>query len=114
MAGELKIVPGEGELIALITCPDEPSACELSDALVESGAAACVNSLPGIKSTYRWKGEICRDSEWLLVVKTDLKHRDAVASCVTRHHPYDEPELIFLSIESGSRTYLEWINQQLG
>lgn len=113
MAGELTVVPAEQKLVALITCPDQNSAEQLAEALVASQAAACVNIVPGITSLYRWQGEVCRDQEHLLVVKTTEQARERVAAAVTKHHRYDEPELIFLPLHSGSESYLAWVSAQV-
>ena len=96
----------------MITCPDLASADALASRLVASHSAACVNLIGGLTSVYRWKGEICRDSEVLLVVKTTLEKREAVAEVVSELHPYDEPELIFLPLHSGSESYLRWLTEQ--
>ena len=113
MAGKLSLSDGVGELVALITCPNQESADKLADELVGKFAAACVNIIPKLTSVYRWKGEICRDSEWLLVVKTRDEKREQVAALVSEVHPYDEPELIFLPIQSGSTSYLSWLREQV-
>lgn len=96
----------------MITCPDLASADALASHIVASHSAACVNLLGGLTSIYRWKGEVCRDSEVLLLVKTTEQKREAVAAAVTELHPYDEPELIFLPFHSGSRSYLRWLGEQ--
>lgn len=113
MAGKLDVVAGEESLVALVTCPSEESAGALADALVGNRLAACVNVIPGLTSVYRWQGEICRDRESLLVIKTTVERRQAVADQLTALHPYDEPELIFLKIDSGSRGYLGWLSDQV-
>lgn len=112
MAGKLEIVEGGDALVALITVPGD-QADTVSSALIESRVAACVNVIPGLTSVYRWKGEVCRDAETLLVVKTTRQNRQAVADVLTEHHPYEEPELIFLPIKSGSRSYLTWLGEMV-
>lgn len=114
MAGKLDLCAGGDALVALITVPDSQSAQKLADALVGQEVCACVNMVAGLTSVYRWKGEICRDSEWLLVAKTTEAKREDVAKVLTDCHPYDEPELLFLPLHSGSSTYLEWLRAQVG
>lgn len=112
MAGKLEVVDGGECLVTLITCPNEESAVKLARELVGQQAAACVNMLGGLRSIYRWQGEICDDPELLLVVKTRESKREQMAEIVSQHHPYDEPELVFLPIHSGSDSYLRWLVEQ--
>ena len=60
-------------LIALTTCPDGESGQKKANALVTEHLAACVNQIPGIHSTYLWKGELQNDTEVLLVIKTTIQ-----------------------------------------
>ncbi|SRR5579883_2673248 len=100
------------ELVALVTCPPE-KAEEIAEALVESKLAACVNIVAGITSIYRWQGQINKDPEFLLIIKTSRKVYDALEKKLKEVHPYDVPELICLPIEAGSKAYLEWMNQSI-
>ncbi len=99
--------------VAFITCPNEESANKLADLLIANHLAACVNIVPGLTSVYRWQGEVCRDSELLLIVKTRKERRAAIASLLEESHPYSEPELIFLPITSGSQGYLDWVSKHV-
>jgi periplasmic divalent cation tolerance protein len=38
--------------------------------LVEERLAACVNVVPGMRSFYRWKGNVEDATEWMLVIKS--------------------------------------------
>ena len=113
MAGKLTIEAGDDRIVALITCPNSDCAETIASAILKKGMAACVNLIPGITSVYRWEGEICRDSEYLLVVKTLISQRDSLLSLLKSLHPYEEPELIFLPIHSGSESYLAWLTKQI-
>ena len=57
-------------LLCYCTCPDPATAQQLAQTLVSESLAACVNHVPGIGSTYRWRGEVITDSEELLLIKT--------------------------------------------
>src|SRR5690349_22225370 len=96
-------------LLAFCTCPDETSAERIAATLVEERLAACVNRIGGIASIYRWKGEICRDSEQLLLIKTTRDRFAALRDRIVALHPYELPEVIAVDIASGSADYLAWI-----
>jgi periplasmic divalent cation tolerance protein len=99
-----------GRIVALTTVGSAGDAERIAQALVEKGHAACVNVLPGVLSFYRWKGEMTRDTEWLLVMKTTAARFEALREALVEMHPYDVPEVIELPIERGHAPYLEWID----
>jgi periplasmic divalent cation tolerance protein len=89
-----------------------PSLVEAEQAgryLVEKGLAACVNILPGMRSIYRWQGEIENADEVVMIVKTRDAQKEAVASEVKRNHSYDTPAILFLPTEGGDAAYVGWI-----
>src|SRR5690554_5932346 len=94
-----------GVVTCLVTCP-RSDADRIGTALVQSGNAACVNVIDGIRSIYRWQGKIERDEEALLVVKTTTGAIPELDAQLTEIHPYDVHELICLPIESGNPDYL--------
>ena len=95
--------------VALSTAGSAQEAREVATGLVEGGLAACVNIVPGVESIYRWQGELCQDTEWLLVIKTCASRLVELESRLRELHSYDTPELIVLEITAGSRPYLEWL-----
>lgn len=57
-------------LAVYCTCPDQVVAERIAEAVVSERLAACVNLVPDVTSIYRWQGEIQRDAELLLIIKT--------------------------------------------
>jgi periplasmic divalent cation tolerance protein len=76
---------------------------------VAAHLVACVNIVPGLRSVYWWKGQVCRDDELLLVMKTRADLVPAVSEKIKALHPYEVPEFIALPLEGGSAAYLRWI-----
>ena len=96
-------------LICLSTCPDAASADRIATVLVEERLAACVNVLPGVRSTYRWQGQVQRDDEVLLMIKTTTDRLDDLRERLPALHPYELPELIAVEATGGLPAYLDWI-----
>jgi len=94
------------------TCPDEQVAEKLAARLLKQRLAACVNIIPDIRSIYRWNGEINRDSEALMVIKTAVEEYEALESCLREHHPYDVPEVVCLPVQAGLPEYLAWVAKE--
>src|SRR5262249_2393743 len=101
-------------IVVLCTCPEEAAAERIASALVEEGLAACVNRIGGVASTYRWQGKVCRDSEFLLVIKTAGERFDAVRERIVALHPYELPEVIAVDVAQGHAPYLAWIAAETG
>jgi periplasmic divalent cation tolerance protein len=83
---------------------------EIANDLVSGKYAACVNIIPGLTSVYRWKGDICNDSELLLIIKSRKSLFDEISSRIKVFHPYEVPEIIYYSISGGSEPYLQWLS----
>jgi periplasmic divalent cation tolerance protein len=99
--------------ILLTTVETPEDANRLATTLVEEGLATCVNILPGARSVYRWQGKVESASECLLIMKTDDAHLARLEARLAALHPYDLPELLVLTPESGSARYLDWITASL-
>ncbi len=96
--------------VVMTTTDSQEEANRLSDLLVREKLAACVQSLP-ITSTYSWEGQIVKDSEWLLLIKTKSETFKEIESILLANHSYDTPEIIQLPVEAGYLEYLAWINE---
>lgn len=99
--------------LILTTCPDEACAEAIARALVEQRLAACVNIIPGSRSVYEWQGKVVMEQELLLLIKSRSDRLTMLQESLLALHPYDVPELIALPIESGSDSYLNWIDSVL-
>ena len=100
-------------LVALSTAPSAEVAEQLARALVERGLAACVNVVPGVTSFYRWRGQLQRDAECLLVIKTRAARLDELRAALAQLHPYELPELVALPVEAGHAPYLAWLDESV-
>lgn len=96
-------------VVVLVTVPTPEAGAEVARALVEEGIAACGNVIPGLRSIYRWAGEIHDDAEALLVLKTERRLVQAMKDRLPALHPYQVPELLVLPVEDGLGPYLDWI-----
>ena len=101
-------------LLVLNTCPDEAVAEKIAENLVSQRLAACVNILPKIRSIYAWKGNIEHDNEVLLLIKTREDQFQALQQAILQLHPYELPEIVAVSLETGLADYLRWIDNSIG
>ena len=101
----------ERVLLALSTFPDAEIARRISNQLVSERFAACANILPSVESIYRWKDKIESGNETLVLFKLSEDRQSAFQDKLRSLHPYDVPEIIFVSIVSGLTDYLQWVSE---
>lgn len=97
-------------IVVFCTCLNQVSGKEIANALVGEKLAACVNIIPAVESVYTWKGEICRDSEILLIIKTRTELFTELENRIKSLHSCDVPEIIAFPVQKGSLEYLKWID----
>ncbi len=100
-------------VVVLVTVPSREVGEEIAGRIVTERLAACVNVLGPIRSVYRWKGELCREEEYLLLIKTTRDCFLALDERVRALHPYDVPEVLALPVQSGSEAYVGWISDEV-
>jgi len=96
-------------IIVLVTAPSADKAAELARAVVEEQLAACGNIVPGLRSIYRWEGQVQDEPEVLLILKTRAALFEPLRSRIVALHPYDVPEVLRFDIADGHAPYLAWI-----
>jgi len=94
-------------MTTVVSCEE---AIRLSRVLVEERLAACATLLPPIHSIYSWHGKIESSAETLLLLKTVNDRLPALESRLQELHSYQTPEVLVLTVESGSHTYLKWLH----
>ena len=99
-------------ILVLCTAPDEDVATRLARGLVNERLAACVNLLPGVRSFYRWKGEVHEDPEVQLLIKTRASRLEALEVYLEREHPYEVPEIVAVPLARVEAKYLKWMVEQ--
>ena len=98
-------------VIVLTTLPEDADAQEFAGTLVAERLAACVNVLPAMDSVYRWEGQIERETERQVVIKTSRARVVLLWERVRDLHPYDVPEFVVMPIVDGNDAYLRWIGE---
>ncbi|MDQ6810222.1 MAG: divalent-cation tolerance protein CutA [Verrucomicrobiota bacterium] len=97
--------------LAFSTFPDAPTARRIAHEIVSAQLAACANVLPEIESIYRWKGDVERAAETLVLFKVSTEGYGAFEERLKSLHPYELPEIIALEITAGLPEYLRWVTE---
>lgn len=98
--------------IVEVTTSGEEESKRIGQTVVSERLAACANIIPAVTSFYWWKGRLEEDSESILLLKTKKECVDGLISRVKELHSYENPAIITLPIEKGSKIYLEWIDKE--
>lgn len=99
------------EPVALVytTFPSPDAAEATGRALVEAGLAACANIVPGMISIYKWKGEIQRDGEVMMLVKTRRSLAERVVEEIKSRHSYETPAVLVIEPSGGLDDFIAWV-----
>lgn len=101
------------KVVVLCTCGTEEEAGRIARRLVEKRLAACVNVFTGLRSIYRWRGQVEDAREVLMVIKSRRGLFDALRVEIETAHSYEVPEVIALPVVEGSQGYLAWLEAEL-
>ena len=100
--------------IVVINCtvPSKKIAQDIAKILLKHKLAACVSMMENIHSMFSWEGELCKEKEVLMMIKTRRANYGKVKLVIEDMHPYEVPEIIALPIVDCSENYLKWIAQE--
>jgi len=100
-------------IVVFLTAASADEARRIANELVERRLAACVQILPEIESVYRWKDEVQREKEILILAKTtDARFAD-LEKAVRAIHSYETPEIVAVPLVAGSVAYLSWLEENV-
>ena len=96
-------------IVVFMTAANADEARRIAGRLIETHLAACVQILPGIESVYRWKNEVQREKEVLLLAKTTANRFDDLQKEVRGMHSYETPEILAVPVNGISEPYRLWL-----
>lgn len=98
-------------LAIYITNPDEATAKQVSQHLLDKKLIACANIHP-VSSMYWWEGTPEHTTEYVALVKTTVAQWEAVQQVVKAIHPYKVPCIMKMQVEANPE-YEQWIKDQV-
>ena len=100
--------------LVLTTMGTPADAARIGRMLVEERLAACVTTVPGVRSTYRWEGRVVDEDEQLLLVKSAPARLGRLRARLLELHPYDVPEVLVLTASDVPEAYARWLEESTG
>lgn len=105
--------PDTGILSLTTTVANAEDARRLAQSLVARRLAACVQVEEGLRSHYRWQGEVGAEPEVRLTVKSLPALLPQLQAFFAESHPYQLPQLLWQVMQAGP-AYADWVRQEVG
>ena len=96
-------------VVIYCTVPNKKEADRIAKPLVKNRLAACVSMIDKVVSHFSWEGEICKENEVLLMIKTRRENYVKIKLVIESMHSYNVPEIIAVPIVDCSEEYLKWL-----
>jgi periplasmic divalent cation tolerance protein len=100
---------GQDLMVVITSVGTEEQALDIAHALIRNRQAACVNLVPNVHSIYRWKGRVCDDGEFLLIIKTRASEFPGVRDTIHQINTYELPEVLAYRVDESSPAFSNWI-----
>ena len=82
--------------------------------VIEERLAACINTFPGVRSIYRWKGAIETADEVAAILKTSQGSAAALMARIAALHSYDVPCIVTWPVDKVLGSYAAWVEESTG
>ena len=96
-----------------VTTGSRAEAEKIAEAVVNERLAACANILPGVTSVFHWEGNLCREEETVLFLKTTEDRVEKLTETIRALHSYECPCIVALPVEGGNPAFLEWVEREV-
>ncbi len=97
-------------VVVMVTTSNQDEAAKIAEHVVSARLAACVSTIPTVRSIYWWEGKIVNDQESLVLIKTTSDKYPSLQATIQTLHSYKVPEIIAIPVVEGLPPYLEWVN----
>ena len=98
--------------IILTTVDTRAMAETLAKGSVRNELAACAQIDAGISSFYEWEGKLEEAPEWRIVFKASENKKPRLMDWLKTQHPYETPQILAFTAESGDPGYTDWVRQR--
>lgn len=95
-----------------LVCPNEEEAGRITEILFEKKLIACAKKLP-VKSAFKWKGELNKADEIVLLLETEDSFFDTIESEVRKIHSHKTFILASIPVGQTSEGVTEWLKEEL-
>ena len=97
--------------VVFVTTITYDNAENMAKILVSEKYAGCCTVVPNVLSVFTWEGAIDMRQEFLIIIKTKADKLNLLETRVKELHPDEVPEIISVTLDSGSSAYLKWLDE---
>jgi periplasmic divalent cation tolerance protein len=95
--------------IIISTFANEKSLRDIAhEMIMNAKLCACVNYTK-VRSLYWWENKLNDEEEFIALFKTTKEKARELRERIEELHPYDIPEILEISIDKASKSYLDWL-----
>ncbi len=92
-----------------VNCPSREVAEKIAAVLLQKRLIACANIFASIDSAYHWQGNMERDTEIPLLLKSKAVLFAEIAAEIQRMHPYEIPPITGVPVTQVNAAYKDWV-----
>ena len=86
---------------------------KISQSIISSKLAPCIQIIDSVKSNYIWKDTIESSNEYIIKIKTVENHINKISSIIKEESNYDVPEIISYDFMIEDEGYEKWFNENI-
>ena len=95
-----------------IICTAPPGAAlAILQKLLDERLVACGNIIPGLRSLYRWEGQLQDEPEELILMESSDERFRAAMERIAALHPYSVPKIVSLEADAAHDAYATWVRE---
>ncbi len=102
------------EIKIIITTTDSDNIADnIAKYLVKDNLSPCVQITSNINSVYKWKDQLEKSDEILLLIKTIPENVENCKKLILKYHNYDVPEIVVMDAEILNDAYRDWFLENI-
>ena len=94
--------------IIITTTDSDKTANDIAEYLVKNNLSPCVQIATNIQSVYKWKDQLKKSDEILLLIKTISEKVQNCKEMILKYHNYDVPEIVVTKGQILNDEYRDW------
>jgi periplasmic divalent cation tolerance protein len=99
--------------IIYTTTDSKSNADLLVESLLEPGLIACANIYSNVNSIYKWQGNLEKNDEFVIIMKTKNDNYTEIEKLILAKHSYTCPAILQIPILNINTAYKDWLIENL-